>query len=94
MTNGIDCLIETSGVQTSILDHTIKTNSDITAIAFDARLDTYGNADDGLHARWSFADSGKCLRLSGATGDKLIVKVQDDLSGINRLHISALGYKG
>ena len=92
LTNGLDCLIESNGVQTSFLDHTIKSNSDISALAYDTRLDTYGNADDVFHTRWTLSKTGKAVQLNGSTNDKLIVKVQDDLTAITRIHINAQGY--
>ena len=94
LTNGLDAVFESDGVQTSLLDHTIKSNSDISAIAFDARLDTYGNSSDALHARWSLYKTGQMLRLRGSLNEKLIIKIQDNLTSLERLHIHAQGYIG
>lgn len=93
LTNGLDCILEVNGVQTSILDYTIKTNADITEMTFDSKLETFGNTSDSLHARWSFSDSGQNIRLSGSTNDKLIVRVQDDLTALTSFKINVQGYK-
>jgi|FLOH01.1.fsa_nt_gi hypothetical protein len=94
LTNGLDALFESDGVQTSLLELTIKSNSDISAVTYDTRLDSYGNSSDALHASWSLYKTGQMLRLRGSLNEKLVIKIQDNLTSLERLHIHAQGYIG
>lgn len=94
LTNGLEIIQESQGVQNTLLDYAIKTNGDISATSYDTRVDTYGNDFDILVARWSFYKTGQLIRLRGSHNEKLIVKVQDDLSNIQKININIQGYKG
>ena len=93
LTNGLDLKVEVNGVTVNQLDFPVKHNGDIARIAYDMQLHEFGNGDDILTAQWSFTEMGQFLRLDGATNDKLIVTVQDDLTGITTQHIHIQGFK-
>lgn len=93
LTNGLQILFESNSVQTPILDYTIKTNADIFETTYDTKIETAGNDFDILVARWNFNDIGSLIKLNSATTDKLIVKVQDNLTSLTSLKIKVKGYK-
>lgn len=68
----------------------IKLNTDWSLYAYDTRVDTFGSGPEVLSARFTFAKlNGKGLRLN--PGDRIGVRVRDDLSGIVTQTIMAEG---
>lgn len=61
----------------------IKTNTDWAAICYDSRVDTYGQGENQLTARFSFSRFGKYIRLDGDVGEEFVVYVHDDFTGLN-----------
>jgi hypothetical protein len=86
LTNGL--IPQFNGVD--ILEYPIKTNSDIAGVAYDMRLDTFGNADDILVAKLDFTNAGQHIRLTDT--DILSVLVHDDLTSISNMYIRCAGY--
>jgi hypothetical protein len=93
LTNGHKVEIKHNGVVNDILGFNLKTSGDISSIAYDTRLDTFGNADDILVGRWTFTRAGQFIRLDGDKGDYFKVIVNDDLSDLSAQYIQVQGYK-
>lgn len=93
LTNGLGLKVEVDGNVVNQLDFPVKTNGDVARIAYNMQLYAFGNGDDVLTAKWSFKDMGQLLRLNGATNDKLIVTINDDLTGISNQYIHVQGFK-
>jgi len=92
LTHGLQPRIKIGGVTNDILDFNIRNNGDISRIACDMKLHTFGNTDDILVAEWNFASVGQHIRLDGSQGDELQVVVNDNLTNVNSIHIQAQGY--
>lgn len=58
----------------------IKTNGGLTWYCYDVDIHTWGNGNEYLAARWTFAQSGIPLYLG--PGERLSVTFNDDLSGL------------
>ena len=84
LTNGIKCdMQDASGTVFTLIDPDlpILSNADWAAYCYDFTLFSFGTGDDQAAIRWTFAKSGKSVRLDGAHGDKLAVTLEDDFSG-------------
>ncbi len=70
------------------------TNGEYQRISYDVSngLSSLGNGKDYVAVRWTFAKSGTDLRLDGAKGDKLVVALHDDFSGLNDHVFVVQGY--
>lgn len=60
----------------------IQSNADWARNCYDATPDETGSGNNLYKVRWTFANSGKPIRLDGALGDRLVVFLNDDLSGL------------
>ena len=94
LTNGLDLFVEIDGIETNQIEFPIKHNGDIAAIAYDMQLHTFGTGNDILTARWSFSKMGQFLRLDGSTSDRLVVRVNDNLVGVDKQTVNIQGFKG
>lgn len=91
LANGIDLEVVTAGGEThDLLDgEPIKANADW-GICHDVRYFDIGPAADNyLLVRWTFARAGRPLRLG--LGDKLLARVNDDLTGLTGQWFHAQG---
>ena len=73
-------------------DHTIKTNADWGAFAFDVDIKAWGAGNEFLVTRWTFSKSGQFVRLVGNAGDKLVASLSDNFTGLINHHFLAQGY--
>lgn len=83
LTNGIDVLVYDANEDTErsfVGGKKIKNNIGWGALCFDADVKTWGIGDEFLLVRWTFAKSGAPLRLQKS--DKLVVRLNDDFSGL------------
>lgn len=60
----------------------IKSNAEWASYCYDADLKTWSTGNEFLAVRWTFAKSGKPLYLSGDHSDRLVVTLNDDLTGL------------
>ena len=69
----------------------IKYNAAWAGYCYDADVKGWGTGDDVLAVRWTFANSGKPITL--LPGWKLIVILNDDLTGLTEHHFHVQGYE-
>lgn len=91
LVNGIYIYIERSDGRVNVLNNIdpIFTNSDWTAYAHDSTLSDYGVGNQSLSTRWSYFKHGRGITLE--EGDKLGIRIKDDLRGLIHQHFSAEG---
>ncbi len=95
LTNGIDLEVrdEEDNVQELFTDaHSVKTNSHWAMYCFDVDVKSWrtsGAGDEMLVARWTFSRMGAPLRLR--EGQKLVIKLNDDFTGLILHHFVAQG---
>ncbi len=92
----------TNGVKVSVDDHlgnelvdlvdglNVTTNAEWARLCYDADLKTWGAGNEFLMVRWTFARSGQPITLTD--GDKLIVTLNDNLSGLVSHYFMVQGY--
>ncbi len=83
LTNGITVLV--AGDPGTIVDltdgHPIKTNADWGKVAYDMNMkDWFPSGNQIMVARWTFAKAGEPLILHRPHNDKLVFRVNDDMS--------------
>ena len=67
--------------------HPIKTNVDWAAYMYDIDLITFGSGNNVLHARYTLTNDGGPIKLG--PGDSLIIRINDDLTGLEEQNIRA-----
>ena len=81
LTNGIKFIYRRNGVEFDVSDgFPIKTNVDWGRFCYDVSVSTYGQGNEALNARWTFSKYGNPLVLD--SGDSLILRLNDDFSGL------------
>jgi hypothetical protein len=81
LTNGVSLVIEKNGVETDLTDSTpIKTNAQWGRLCYDVDVKTWGNGNSATVVRWTFSKSGVDLSLQ--MGDRVIVRLNDNLTGL------------
>ena len=73
-------------------DHLIKSNADWASYCYDARYDSYGQGDNMLVVRWTFARSGQPVYLDAAKGQYLGLITADTLSMLVGHRVLVQGY--
>jgi hypothetical protein len=85
LTNGIDVLVAND---TGDLwywtqpNHPITTNGEWAHYCYDAQLLGWGQGNEHIVVRWTFGKTGHPLVLNGNVGAKLIIRLNDDFSGL------------
>lgn len=83
LTNGITFIHKNGGVEYDLMDgDVIKSNADWARECYDAQLLAWGSGNQMVTVRWTFSKSGIPIKLEGDQGDQLIVRINDDLSGL------------
>lgn len=96
LTNGVVVTVQDdSGLLYTLTDpdHPILTNADWASYCYDFTLFAFGSGSDQAAIRWTFAKSGKSVSLTGATGDKLVVTLNDDYDDLEDHHFLVQGYR-
>lgn len=96
LTNGIKVFVANdSGIKYWLTDedHPIKTNAEWTVVCYDYSYLSFGVGDNWGGARWTFAKAGKRLTLTGDSGDKLVVRLEDDHSVLTQSHFLVQGFR-
>lgn len=96
LTNGIKLCMYNGKMQTNneLSAVPIKSHDDWAGLCFDAVAPSYGNvAGKTVTIRWTFAKSGKALYLNGNLGDKFLVHLNDNFSGLEHHRFQIQGYK-
>jgi len=96
LTNGIDVQIIDDDNSTVIVDLTdglgVKFNAAWGVFCYDHKRVDYGTVPDDLFlTRWTFAKSGKPLKLTA--GQRLRIAVGDDLTGLISHYVQVQGYQ-
>lgn len=95
LTNGIK--IEVRNINGVVKDFTeqvkIKRSYDYTLLAGGDNTSTGGAGADALRIRWTFARGYDDILLNGDTEDKLVVTIQDDLTGLDEQVMEVQGYE-
>jgi len=90
---GVDLIKSVGGVETSLTPIKIKTISGFAGYCHDISRIDFGAGNDFITLRWTFALAGATLVLDGATSDKLIIRLADDLSALVTHRFLVQGYK-
>lgn len=91
--NGINIILLLNGSEISMIDNLpIKTNADYTSHGFDIDLHDFGSGVKHLQAKSDFvALFGEPIRMNAATGDKLIVRLNDSFAFLDAHYFKAFG---
>ena len=73
--------------------HPVTTNAGWAHYCHDFTEHGFGTGNVHGTARWTFSKSGKMVVLDGALGEKLVVTLEDDYSGLVSHHFLVQGYK-
>lgn len=94
LTNGIKIIHEMSSSENDLTGQLpIKNIGELAAYMFDVQLHDFGAGDKFITGRWSFSKSGVTLSLHGDTNDKLIVRVNDNMTNLVGHKFIAQGHK-
>jgi len=92
LTNGVVFRRFNDGVYTTFAN--FKSNRKFMDSMYDVEYNPKAPAGTyGLRGRWTLTKAGVVIRLDGSTNDELQVLVQDDISGLLGMHITAQGHK-
>ena len=90
LTNGLlfDIVDDEDTVLLDLLDGLpIMVNPDWARHCYDTAVSSYGQGNETLNARWTFAAIGTAIRLTGDEGHCLRVTIQDDLTDLEEQRI-------
>jgi len=73
-------------------NHPIQSNADWTSYCYDTDYISYGQGDDMLVSRWTFAKSGQPVYLDGDKGQYLALVTGDTLTALVDHHVLVQGY--
>lgn len=84
LTNGINIKYShAAGVVVDMVDGIpITVNGDWGRLCYDVELKAWGAGNEILVVRWTFDKAGEPLVLNGADGDRFVVSLNDDFSGL------------
>lgn len=92
LTNGVKVYWDRDGTEIDLTDGVpVKTNSQWASLCYDAQILGWGTGEEVLAVRWTFSKSGIPILL--AKGDKLIVRLEDDLSDLTSHYFLVQGYE-
>jgi hypothetical protein len=82
--NGVEIMVkDDSGTVADLTDGIpVKTNAQWGRMCYDVDVKTWGQGDELLVARWTFAKSGAAIVLNGNHNGRIEVLLNDDLRGL------------
>ena len=91
LTNGIDVEVWKDGsLHVSLFDNIpVKSNADWARTCFDVAVSSFGSGDNYARAQWILTQGSRSLRL--ASGDQVIIRINDDLSGLKEHYFNLQG---
>jgi hypothetical protein len=93
--NGVTLKVRQGPTGPEVLDltdnHPIKSNAEWGAFCYDISHVSFGSGDNYVLVRWTFGKSGAPLRLSSVRSEKLVLLVQDNLTGLTGHHFVIQG---
>lgn len=94
LANGISIRVQNdSGTILDLLDGLpIQLNTHWARICYDMTISSFGQGNEYLHARWTFAKSGQMIRLVGDNNERLEVVLNDDFSDLVSQYFMVQGY--
>jgi len=92
MSNGIEFKLKQNGIPVNKLGFNIKSSGDMAGICHDLNHQAFGTGNEFVTFRLTFTKAGRYVRLSGAEGDEMQCIINDDLSGLVKMHIIAQGF--
>ena len=94
LTNGIRLIHEENGVENDLTSQSpVKTLAEWGSYCYDVNIYDFGAGDEYFDVRWSFFRAGTFVDLAGDTNDKLIVRLNDDFTGLNSHRFLVQGFK-
>lgn len=98
LTNGVNLIHKQGGPDgTNILrlncNEPIHNNGEWGSLCYDISFTSPGAGNNILLLRWTFARAGQPIILRGATNDKLVMEIQDDLSSLVIHRFFVQGYE-
>jgi len=95
LTNGILVRTYRDGVMENDLTDNlpIRSNGEWARVCFDVELKTWSTGDEILTVRWTFNNSGNPITLNGGKKEKLVLTLNDDLTGLIQHTFQIQGYK-
>ena len=92
LTNGIQLFHRRSGIDFDITGGMpIKINPDWARLCYDTRRSSYGSGNETLNARWTLTKYGTKYGIILEEGDRLGIRLRDNLSGLVEQTIIANG---
>ena len=91
MANGIDFCLVIDGKESTCTPFPWKMIGDVAAVAYDFDHKKIGAGNEWAASRLSFDKFGDGVPLSGQRGDYLLMRINDDLTGLVRQHLTAEG---
>lgn len=85
ITNGLTIQLHNAGglIHDITENHPILSNDDLTSYCYDARQNLFAANPKSISARYTFSkDSGSGILFDGSKGDKLVITINDDLTGL------------
>lgn len=94
LTNGIKIIARKGGLDLDLLDgYPIKTNAHYTRQLWEVSTQIYGTGDESLQAIVYFNNVFQhSILLDAALGDKLIIRLRDNFTGLTAHNFKAAGY--
>ena len=81
LSNGVEIIVEQNSVQTVLTDGGVTKLGQWSKYCGDVEFLSFGSGNVAFQGTWDFAlQNGAAYELDGATNDKLIVRLNDDLS--------------
>ena len=71
----------------------VKSNAQWARLCYDANVLTWGNGNEFLTVRWTFARTGQEMRLDGDENERLEVVLNDDFTGLVTHYFLVQGYQ-
>ena len=98
LTNGTKFYTTTGGPDgTTVTDFTggenVHNNGEWGALCYDVQFTAPGNGNDILLCRYTFSKAGKPIILDGNNSDKIVVHIQDSLTGLLSHRVMIQGYE-
>lgn len=95
LTNGIKLRVEDSlgTVLNDLMDGgAVNSSAEWAEYCFDAEVKAWGPGNEFLTVRWTFTRAGVYIRLSGDNDERLVITVNDDLTGLVDHEFIVQGY--
>jgi len=90
LVNGIELIHSVAGAETIL--QTIRSSGDLAGIMYDVNYLDFGNGDNVIVGRLTFTKMGSEIYLHDEHTDKLIIRINDDLTGLTEQRVQVQGH--